>query len=128
MSIVAWRTIVLIEMVNRANQAGIVAVTDGIEIVGNAKPGQMLAQQRQKSRAFHNAAADKNGLRIEDINEVIKAMAQAIEELGDQTLANRVAGVIAVKIIRLSRSPAAQRYVPHSDGAALCRVQFSFIE
>ena len=44
MSIVARRTIVLIEMVNRANQAGIVAVTDGIEIVGNAEPGQMLAQ------------------------------------------------------------------------------------
>lgn len=110
----------LIEMVNRANQAGIVAVTDGIEIVGNAKPGQMLAQQSQKSWTFHNAAADKNGLRIEDINEVIKAMAQAIEELGDQTLANRVAGVIAVKkSFRLSRSPAAQRYVPHSDGAAL---------
>lgn len=59
MSIVARRTIVLIEMVNRANQAGIVAVTDGIEIVGNAKPGQMLAQQRQKSATFHNAAADK---------------------------------------------------------------------
>ena len=84
-------------MVNRANQAGIVAVTDGIEIVGNAEPGQMLAQQRQKSRTFHNAAADKNGLRIEDMDEVIKAMAQAIEELGDQTLSNRVAGVIAVE-------------------------------
>lgn len=38
-------------------------------------------------------------------------MAQAIEELGDQTLANRVAGVIAVKII----SP-----VTLSSGAAIC--------
>ena len=44
MSIVVWRTIQLIKMVNRANQAGIVAVTDGIEIVGNAEPSQMLAQ------------------------------------------------------------------------------------
>ncbi len=103
----------LIEMVNRANQAGIVAVTDGIEIVGNAKPGQMLAQQRQKSATFHNAAADKNGLRIEDINEVIKAMAQAIEELwrpdAGKPGRRRHSGQ---KSFRLSRSPAAQRYVP----------------
>lgn len=44
MSIVVWRTIQLIKMVNRTNQAGIVTVTDGIEIVGNAELGQMLAQ------------------------------------------------------------------------------------
>ncbi len=53
------------------------------------------------------------------MDEVIKAMAQAIEELGDQTLTNRVAGVIAVeKSVRLSRYPAARQYVAHSDGAA----------
>lgn len=109
----------LIEMVNRANQAGIVAVTDGIEIVGNAKPGQMLAQQRQKSATFHNAAADKNGLRIEDINEVIKAMAQAIRTRRPDAGKPGRRRHSGQKSFRLSRSPAAQRYVPHSDGAAL---------
>lgn len=52
-------------MVNRAYQPGIVAVADGVEILRNAKPGQMLAQQRQKSRSFHNSTADQNRLRIE---------------------------------------------------------------
>ncbi|RRF37668.1 hypothetical protein [Klebsiella pneumoniae] len=73
MSIVVWRTIQLIKMVNRTNQAGIVTVTDGIEIVGNAEQPDAGAVASEIT-AF-NAATDKNGLRIEDMDEVIKAMA-----------------------------------------------------
>lgn len=45
------------------------------------------------------------------MDEVIKAMAQAIEELGNQTLTNRVAGVIAVEN---------QLPVTLSSGAPIC--------
>ncbi len=56
-------------MVNRANQAGIVTVTDGIEM--SAMPNQARCWRvASKSWAFHNAATDKNGLRIEDMDEV----------------------------------------------------------
>ena len=59
------RPVLLIEMVNRAYQPGIVAVANGVDIFRNAKPGQMFSQQRQKTRPFHNPAADQNRLRIE---------------------------------------------------------------
>lgn len=84
-------------MVNCINQVGIVIVIDGIEIVGNVESGQMLVQQCQKFWVFYNVVIDKNGLWIEDMDEVIKVMVQVIEEFGDQMLINWVVGVIVVE-------------------------------